>query len=288
MKNLIIYILAFLTIESFSQELYFDDGLYLEEARYNDTTKHKYSLDNLTYKLNSIFVYNYYYTDTNGIRRKFLFNRIPSKENPLALIPAESYRNDLINEIRIEVSDDYKRFTKDSSYTQTIICYRYLNKKGLTADTIWDISQFADPNYKVPCAENTGVIDNRKNIFLHPPRLCSFRILEFNPFPLYYLDEKVDNWQWNVTIGGDYLDPRWIKAKNQIHAHYKYKREADEILLSELGTIKCKVTSAIGTFDEENSKTSLKSYFHPKYGFVKLVYHNIDGSDLIFELIEMH
>jgi len=286
MRILFVFIFSIIIIKSFSQELYFDDGLFLEKARYKDTTKHKYTLDNITYKLNSVFIYNYYYSDANGFKRKFLFNRIPNNDNPLALVPEESYRNDLIHEIRIEVSDDSRLYANDSDYTQTIICYRYLNKKGLTADTLWDISQFANPNFKVPCAENTGVIDNKKNIFLHPPRICTFRILEFSPFPLYYLDEKTKSWQWNVTIGGDYLDPRWINTQNKVHAHYKYKREPDEILLTAIGTLKYKVTSAVGTFDELELKTKLKSYFHPQYGFVRLEYSNINGSNLTFELID--
>jgi len=47
--------------------------------------------------------------------------------------------------------------------------------------------------------------------------------------------------------------------------------------------------NAEGTIAIDNKilKTSLISYYHPKYGFIRIEYTNVDGTRLIFELIEV-
>lgn len=273
-------------IKVFSQELNFEDGLYIEKPIFKDSEFHNYTSDNNTFKLNKVFKYKYEYNSKDGKRFKLLFQRQLNHDNPLGLVSEISDRNSLINEIEIKVTDEREEFTNDSSYTQTVICYNYLNKKGLTSDTVWDASNFSKPGAKIPCNELTGVVDNSKNIFLHPPRQSTFKILELSPFPMYYLDESVKSWQWNVVIGSYYLDPRWISAKGKITAHYFYTRQSNEFLQTAFGQLECKVIQATGTSDEKELNTKLKSYFHPNYGFVRLEYVNVDGSKIILELIE--
>jgi len=69
----------------------------------------------------------------------------------------------------------------------------------------------------------------------------------------------------------------------------EYIRGKDETLNTLLGKIDCKVINGVATseFNNKLMKTSLKSYYNSKYGFVKLEYNNINGTKLVIELIEV-
>jgi hypothetical protein len=284
-----------ITLFSFSQELNFEDGLYYEKPIRNDSSRHRYSIDNISYKPGMVFIYDYYYLDHDGSKKKFLrTNDESSKINPLNLEDPGSKSDSLIDKIRIEVNDYIDMFSKmDTDYTQTVFAYIYLNKQGKAIDTLCEFFNKRNKLRKdFPCGdEMTGIIDNAKNLWMHPPRSFTFKILEFNPFPFQYLDESVKEWRWSLDVGGPhYMDQRWIKYNDGIHINYLYSRAKEETLSTPLGKIRCKVTNATATSEFGNNimKTRLKSYYHPKYGFVKLEYTSINGSQLIMDLIEMN
>ena len=52
------------TCNSFSQKLTLEDGIYSEIVNCNDSTVHKYTIDNISYSLNKEFIYDYYYIDS--------------------------------------------------------------------------------------------------------------------------------------------------------------------------------------------------------------------------------
>lgn len=55
-------------------------------------------------------------------------------------------------------------------------------------------------------------------------------------------------------------------------------------ITTKLGKLKCFVIESEAS--SELGTTRLVAYFHPKYGFVKLDYTNIDGSKTILTLVE--
>ncbi len=272
-----------------AQDFDFDDGIYFEKPRYRDTTKHKYSLDNISYKLNSVRIYDYYYLDNDGTKKKFLHTKDESsKSNPLNLVPYNNNIYHAIDKIKIIVDDNNKLFSQhDSDYTQTVISYLFLLKNGKSSDTIW--AEYKDKHPELTFAdESTGVVDNKMNLWIHPPRTLTFKILQLNPFPFYCLDENVKTWSWNLGTGGGYLDPRWVKQQDKLTIHYNYKRQPDETIETSLGKLKCKVTFATASTDLKDIpiNTSLKSYYYPEYGFVRLEYTNVNGTKLVMQLID--
>jgi len=276
-------------------ELELEDGIYFEKLMKNDTSRHRYSKDNITYKPGKAFIYDYYYLDNSGNKKRLLRNDNEySKTNPLHLADPDNENDSVIYNIKIEVNDYIDMFSKfDSSYTQTVFCYNYLNKKGKTIDTICEsFNKRNKLSSDFPCGDEfTGVIDNRMNLWIHPPRSYTFKILEFSPFPFQYLDESVKEWKWSLDVGGPHnMDHRWIHYDDAIHISYRYTRAKDETLRTKLGKIRCKVTESTGTseFGTNMMRTQLKSYYHPYYGFVKLDYTNINGSKIVMELIEAH
>jgi hypothetical protein len=263
-----------------AQELLLDNGLYYEKPNHSDDSFDKYSKDNISYKSNTAFIYDYYYIDKLGAKRKFIKADNYTEDNPLNLTSYQNIGDSGIDKIKITVNDRLGlKFRTDSSYTQTFISFDYLDKMGNTQNAFNGVGE-----------EITGVIDNKKNLWIHPPRSYTFKILEFNPFPFYYIDETVKRWTWKLDVGGPhYLDSRWIDAKETVHISYLYTRAKDETLKTPLGEIVCKVT--IGTASSESNnklmKTHLKSYYNSNYGFVKLVYDNINGSQLVMDLIDI-
>lgn len=284
MKN--IYFLLFVVIsvgQLISQELLYDSGLYYEKPISSDTSQSRYSLDNLTYKKNMVFTYVYYYLDKDGSKKKFLMKGNAMKsdatsDNPMNLTDFENSSDSAIDKIKIIVTDWLNSYcSNDSNCTQTVFSYDYLFKNGQPKDNL----SWLDGT--------SGVIDNRKNLWMHPPRDYSFKILQLNPFPFYYLDELVKRWTWTLDVGGFWLDPRWIDHKETITIKYEYIKSVDENITTPLGKINCRVTNATGTADLGNKimKTYLKSFYSMEYGFVRLEYTNIDGTKIIIQLADI-
>lgn len=275
-----------------SQELEYDDGIYSEKRINSDSIKHKYTVDNVSYKLNRVFIFDYYYLDNTGKRKKFIATKDESlDDNPLNLADIKNLSEKIIDKLKIEVTDNISMFTQfDPDYTQTGISFYYLDQKGSSGDTMCDYfrKKHGDLN-DTPCGDEiTGVIDNKKNLWIHPPRSYTFKILELCPFPFQYLDENIKTWTWNLKVGGSYLDPRWINHSGSIEIKYQYTRSKDEVLQTAFGALPCKVTNSVASseFGKSMMKTHLKSYYHPNYGFVKLEFNLINGAKLVMELIE--
>lgn len=132
----------------------------------------------------------------------------------------------------------------------------------------------------------TGVIENAKNVWIHPLRHQNFKILEVNPFPFIKSPFKVGNkYSWSLKIGDNWADPNWKVWSGSIENQMNY-----EIV------DKTKIKTKAGEFDvfivysEASSRigtTSLRSYYNEKVGFVKLEYVNIDSTELTIELKEI-
>lgn len=279
-----------LSYTTFSQELKFEGETYSEKPIYDDSNEHRYTIDNISYTLNSTFTFDYFYQDSLGNEYKFERNESYSDENPLNLIPNEKITPTTIDKIQITIDDPLSVFySYDSTYTQTVLAYNYLDSSHNPNDTICNYLKRMYPEKNYSCAdEHTGVIDNRKNVWIHPPRQFTFKILQLCPYPFQFLDKNENQWSWEFSTGGFYLDPRWIDAKERIKIKYKYQRLPQEKINTKLGKLDCLVTKGVGTsdFKPDKFRTELISYFNQKYGFVRLEYTLINGDKLVMKLVE--
>src|SRR5688500_17531441 len=113
MKQTLIILFVFIGLFSFSQELELDDGIYSEKPTRNDTSWHRYSKDNITYKTDHIFIYDYYYLDNKGDKYKFIRTLDEySETNPLNLTSYEHTSDDVIDKVKIDVTDFMDMFQK--------------------------------------------------------------------------------------------------------------------------------------------------------------------------------
>jgi hypothetical protein len=272
MKSKIFVILTFmLTYNIVAQEVKYkyDDGVYVE-IRTDSLNLARYTEDNEVYRAGNVYVFQYQYISNDNKQNHYIYHRDNGYGSSWEFCDTNVQLDSTVVFVRMEVKPDLDHFAKYSWYDQTVIEYKYLNKDETA----------------LPMLEKTGVIENKKNIWMHPPRTDLFRILELNPFPFIQKPYKKGNkWKWDLEIGEGWGDARWMLWKGLIVNKYEYKiTNTAKILHTELGDIPCYeiksvAKSRIGT-------TSLTAYFNEKYGFVKLDYTNIDGSKIIFNLVK--
>lgn len=225
--------------------------------------------DNSIYKVGYRYVYRYYYIDSTG--KKYLQKLVQKpgldRDSSWELVPLEAKDALTNDQVSISIEEGPAGTSLSSGVVQTQINYEYFSPAG----------QLYFMSY-------TGVVENQKNIWIHPPRSRLFKILELNPFPFVQTPFAVGHeWKWQLEIGAGWGSPRWKEWKGSITNNYHYQITGEKVLDTPVGTLNCLVTeskasSSLGT-------TYLTSYFHPEWGFVLLDYTNIDGSKIVLELL---
>ena len=245
------------------------EGIYVEHFDPSNRNENRFTENNEVYKAGRVFTFDYSFYDKN--KNQFFFRSSDNTGSPLAgweFVPAEKKTSNTITGIKMIIKtglQGFERISKD--YSQTIIQYKYLHDSG-----------------EAHFSEQTGVIENKKNVWMHPPRTMLFEILEINPFP-FVLKDTTKVWEWKLTVGSMWGDSRWVKWVGSTENNMKYVAVGLVNLKTPLGKIKCRKVIAEGK--TRVGTTKLISYFNETYGFVKLIYTNIDGSLLTINLKDM-
>lgn len=250
------------------------DGVYVEQFDSTSNASDRYTIDNKIYKGGNKYTYDFYYEDLT--KKKYVFKEVegasglPFLERVKAwvLVPIDNIDSRTINQINLTIKHDLKQKpTRASNYSQTVIAYDYPQKNG-----------------EQKFNESTGLIENPKNVWMHPPRKKLFRILELNPFPFIQAPYKVGKkWSWSLKIGSFWGDKRWKTWEKSITNEYEYEITAIKKIDSKIGLLKCYEIKSIA--NSELGQTMLTAYFNMKHGFVKLDYINIDSTQIVFELV---
>ncbi|MEW5675461.1 hypothetical protein ABGT15_04035 [Flavobacterium enshiense] len=247
-----------------------EDGITIEKIDKSNQDDNKYNVDNKIYIVGKTFTYSYYHQNSEGKKLLIAKGEEIKKENysvfDWKFIEAEKQNDETVKKIILKPVTQ-NPFKEDiSDYTQTVISYEYLMN-----------------NNRSSIMETTGVIENEMNVWMHPPRSQYFEILELNPFPYIKAPYKIGTkWNWKLKIGDHWADKRWLEWKGGIENVYEYEIADKKKIVTKLGNLECyivkaKAKSRIGT-------TELISYFNPDFGFVKLEYKNIDGSQTVLDL----
>ncbi len=232
------------------------DSLIDAGSTFYDEKSNECNLDNQIYLIGREFVYDYYY-------RKY----------------GKNYKFDFTNRETGLTSCDHRLDNTVFSFS-----YRILPGQFLGQTKTWNgyYSSFDTiKNYEI-----SGIIENKMNAWLHPPRSEMFMILETNPYPFVMFPLEVGKtWSDSLEIGDQWSDHRWLKWEGSIVNQTQRKITGKEIVTTAFGPLLCYVvmswsTSRLGT-------TTLTSYFNEKYGFVRLEYGNIDGTELVASLIKV-
>ncbi|MHC5202485.1 hypothetical protein [Myroides sp. LJL119] len=134
---------------------------------------------------------------------------------------------------------------------------------------------------------STGLVENEKNIWFHPPRFGFLKALETCPFPYIKLNKQIGyTWSDQMLISEYWSDKRWGVWKGKLLLKYKYEIIGQQEMETKLG--KLNVTKVYATACSKIGKSSLVSYFNEKYGFIKLEYTLFNGNKIILELNEVN
>ncbi|MDR2064573.1 MAG: hypothetical protein LBP85_02515 [Prevotellaceae bacterium] len=212
---------------------------------------------------------------------------------------------DTVNYILQNISHSNKIYNLEYEWTYS---YEFIPNKNKPADsgiTSDDINQINSVKFNVVKRNNKEaetdtlfikysyppqgqqsrslIIENDKEVWIHPPRDFFFRILELNPFP--YIKKPYitgSKWTWSLTIGSYWGDARWKEWDNQIINQMNYEITGDTILQTNIGKLKCFVIKSSAA--SEIGTTYLTAFFNETYGFVELDYTNIDNSKIILKI----
>jgi len=250
------------------------NGIFYE-IRTDTVNINRYTEDNEIYQTDNVYCFNYQYVTNGGEKLYFqpIYETYITTEDekevekrfrsPLwEFIPEENLPDEIVIAFQMKVLPNV------CNGVQSCIEFRYITHNG----------EFAFQGGK------TGLIENEKNIWLHPPRERLFEILQLNPFPFIQKPyEKGNQWYWSLKIGEKWGDHRWKEWSGTIENQYVYEIvDANCIIQTALGELSC---IKIDSYAESKlGKTYLTSYFNETYGFVRLEYINIDGSKLNIEL----
>ncbi|WMN07800.1 hypothetical protein QYS48_29915 [Marivirga arenosa] len=133
--------------------------------------------------------------------------------------------------------------------------------------------------------QNTGIVENAQNIWLHPPRSNFFKILELCPFPYVKFSSADLKWQDKIKIDQKWQDSRWATWEGDQTIDLIYANKGFKNIASHLGEFRCLITksTAKSTFGE----SILTTYFNSEVGFVKMEYEILGRYTVLLELVEI-
>ena len=228
----------------------------------------RFNQDNKIYKVGRKFVFKYHYIDKKG--DTLLYTR--GKLNSENYYGWQFEREDKVDSnscvsISMTINSGLKPFINQSpDYCQTVFINEYILRNGESLGN-----------------EMSRIIENPKNVWMHPPRNDFFKILEINPFPYIKFPYEIGNkWTWKLEFGDHWADKRWLLWTGNNENKYNYEITDKIKLKTHLGILDCFVTD--GQAISSLGRTYLRSYFSEEFGFVRLDYTNIDGTKTIIEL----
>ena len=257
-------------------------GIWFEVR--NDTSNPcRYTEDNKIYQADREFTFEFHYFDPKGNERFMRYKRVPKKGKRItetgdtttytykaadfSFSDVFDAEDSCINRYLVKVACSHRVFRKD--YNQTVEEF-YFPLDGQRS--------------KVPLSMS-GIVENERNLWMHPNRDCLFQILELNPFPyIQYPIKKGKTWKWRLTIGSQWGDERWKTWDGLIVNKYKYKiTDTNCEVVTSMGTLSCVKVEAVAK--SRIGKTRLTAYYNDTYGFVKMDNTNIDGSRIEIKLV---
>lgn len=229
--------LIFFTSHFYSQQY---DTVYIE----NDSIDE----NNEVYKVGNVFIYDYEIILKNK-KYKLKSNKGVSSQLDFDFAPIDS-DSVSIDKIHMFVSSvaDSLRINQGQS----------------------QISFVLEPDFN--SISSTGVVENEKNIWIHPIRKGFFSSLETAPFPYIIKPYKIGNkWKDEMKIGQNWSNKLWGEWDGSLLLKYSYKLKRKVFMKTNFNSklecyiIESKAKSRIGT-------TKLRAYFSPKYGFLRFEY----------------
>ncbi len=196
MKKTLVFLLIFFSLILKAQTPYKLDtmpegnGIIVEkfEKKYWNNLN-RFTENNRIYKAGREFLFDYQYFSKDSIEKKIVFDTYVSQKHSDSIPQQISFdtlwhfadgdkieknQHEKLSLTVAKGSGGDEFFEEDmlkEEYQQTIINYNYFGKVGV--------------------GETTGLVENERNIWMHPPRERFFMITEINPFPYIKMPLKI-------------------------------------------------------------------------------------------------
>jgi hypothetical protein len=132
-----------------------------------------------------------------------------------------------------------------------------------------------------------GVVEDDSTLWSHPPRAGEYRVLELSPFPyLKFPLARGKHWTDSLAVGGWYGDPAWAVWQGDMLVRSSYIVQGQQKLQTPFGTLLCWVIQATATCCKGTS--TLETWYHPQYGFVRLNYETLNHKIIDLGLVQVN
>ena len=240
----------------------------------NDTNK--FNLDNNIFLSRRVFQYDY---SVHSNAAKFL-GKYALKTDQDSNFKRDGFSTSIINGSSYVLCNSDSIFVIDKLLLY--VCSSTCSLPLLNGQTIISYQYVSCQDTLGLLTELTGIVEDSLQIFVHPPRLAPFEILQFCPFfdiPKPYFVGKV--WQSTLTIAPSVVNKILnLKVENSITLQNYYSIKGNVILKN----IDCLLIEADGFNDELKLHSNAKYYFNLNLGLVKMIYQFNDGNIVTFDL----
>ena len=234
-------LLTFLLLAHFSFAQQFN-SLFIERKNID--------ANNLIYQTGRLFVFDYEIIE-NDKKYKLSYN--------------EGYPNEKFELVYIET---------DTLDLKIHLLVPKPNKSERTNKKQTEIKYLYGPVFK--SINGTGIVENEKNTWIHPPRQGFFKALETCPFPFVSLPLEIGK-QWNdkMKISNHWSHEKWGAWEKKLMLSYNYKITERTVIETGIGNLDCYVIES--SAESRIGESRLRSYYSEKYGFVRMEYEMVTG-----------
>lgn len=132
--------------------------------------------------------------------------------------------------------------------------------------------------------QSTGIVENKDNVWLHPPRNGKLKVLETCPFPFVKLPlNEGMTWNDQLLVGEQWSDGKW-KGSKLFDLEYRvisFESPSNPKIMLDQWIIEATAKSDIGD-------TQAKFSFSEEIGFTAMEFVDFNGSKIIFELVDTY
>lgn len=259
MTRLILIVLLFIPIKLFSQGY---NSLYIGRLK---------DYENKIFVHGRVFSYNYSVAvgDTVGKIELSWYNNPNLKGRRILdnwTFVAESCSQYLINEIRYTVIHDSLVINRTNRNQTEVLIGMY--------------------NENLIAGGYTGIIENERNVWIHPPRSNFFKVLNTCPYPYVQLPLYIGKkWSDKMKISDHWADPKWATWEKKLHMDLSYEVIGKESINVNDKEYECFIVNSVA--NSKIGKCKLLFYFNKQLGFIKMKYDILGKIAVNFDLMDV-
>jgi hypothetical protein len=135
----------------------------------------------------------------------------------------------------------------------------------------------------------TGVIENVRNVWIHPFRGGQLAKINLNAYPFVKFPLCIgEKYEWELSVGGPkYSDLRWKTWTGTTVRKHQYEVVAKEKVFTPLSGKAIEVFVIQAQTNGEIGQSSAKFWYSEYFGFIYIKYYNIDGTITEFRLLKV-